>query len=61
MRIRRLGIALLPAASTAEATAAVTHVFANNGFQAPHGFSVTASRHARHETRPPGPPVGLRP
>lgn len=48
-------IALLPADHTAEVTAAVTGAFANNGFQAPHCFSVTASGPARHETRAPGP------
>jgi len=42
-------IALLPATSTAEVTSAVTDAFADNGFNAPHCFSVTASGPARHE------------
>jgi galactokinase len=49
----RLGgsaIALLPATSTAEVTAAVAGAFVDNGFGAPNCFAVTAAGPTRRES-----------
>jgi galactokinase len=43
-------IALVPTEDTQEVTSAVTHAFADNGFGAPHCFSVTAGGPARRES-----------